>query len=183
VRTHEGWRYSIATLDLGTSWRWVLSFASLPIYLRWDSNLYQLIWCNKGFVRIISSSKKCCHLQECKSSYPVMAHRYTDWVIPVLTLRPIINENLQVYGRVSLLGTVRSDSNMNQRRHVIFKVFTAVTMKFRLLKYKNPVPTSQETHYVSATESSQLILCKIWGFQGGDYEECHLMICDAVLLL
>jgi hypothetical protein len=31
----------------------------------------------------------------------------------------------------------------------------------RLLGYKNPVRTSQETHYVSATESSQLMLCKI----------------------
>jgi hypothetical protein len=30
-----------------------------------------------------------------------------------------------------------------------------------LLGYKNPVRTSQETHYVSATESSQLMLCKI----------------------
>jgi hypothetical protein len=36
--------------------------------------------------------------------------------------------------------------------------------KRRLLGYKNPVRTSrtsQETHYVSATESSQLMLCKI----------------------
>jgi hypothetical protein len=31
----------------------------------------------------------------------------------------------------------------------------------RLLGYKNPVRTSQETNYVSATESSQLMLCKI----------------------
>jgi hypothetical protein len=31
----------------------------------------------------------------------------------------------------------------------------------RLLGYKNPVRTSQETHYVSSTESSQLMLCKI----------------------
>jgi hypothetical protein len=42
----------------------------------------------------------------------------------------------------------------------------------RLLGYKNPVHTSQETHYVSTTESSRLMLCKIWGFHGGDYEEC-----------
>jgi hypothetical protein len=34
----------------------------------------------------------------------------------------------------------------------------------RLLIYKNPVRTSQETHYVSTTESSQLMLCKIWVF-------------------
>jgi hypothetical protein len=31
----------------------------------------------------------------------------------------------------------------------------------RLLGYKNPVRTSQETHYISTTESSQLMLCKI----------------------
>jgi hypothetical protein len=45
----------------------------------------------------------------------------------------------------------------------------------RLLEYKYPVRTSQETHYVSATESSQLMLCKIWGFYGSDYEECRLL--------
>jgi hypothetical protein len=38
----------------------------------------------------------------------------------------------------------------------------------RLLGYKNPVRTSQETQYVSATEFSQLMLYKIWGFHGGD---------------
>jgi hypothetical protein len=30
-----------------------------------------------------------------------------------------------------------------------------------LLGYKNPVRTSQETHYVSTAESSPLMLCKI----------------------
>jgi hypothetical protein len=38
-----------------------------------------------------------------------------------------------------------------------------------LLGYKNPVRTSQETHYVSATERSRLMLCKILGFHGGDW--------------
>jgi hypothetical protein len=31
----------------------------------------------------------------------------------------------------------------------------------RLLGYNNPVCTSQETHYISVTEHSQLMLCKI----------------------
>jgi hypothetical protein len=44
-----------------------------------------------------------------------------------------------------------------------------------LLGYKNTVRTSQETHYVSATEPSWLMLCKIWGVHGGDYEECRLL--------
>jgi hypothetical protein len=33
----------------------------------------------------------------------------------------------------------------------------------------------RRTYYVSATESSRLMLCKIWGFYGGDYEECRLL--------
>jgi hypothetical protein len=45
----------------------------------------------------------------------------------------------------------------------------------RLLGYKIPGHTSQETHYVSATDPSQLMLCKIWGFHGGNYEECRLL--------
>jgi hypothetical protein len=47
--------------------------------------------------------------------------------------------------------------------------------EWRLLGYKSPVRTSQETHYVPATELSQLMLCKISGFHGGDYEECRLL--------
>jgi hypothetical protein len=45
----------------------------------------------------------------------------------------------------------------------------------RLLWYKTKVHTSQETHYVSTTESSQLMLCKIWCFHISDYEECRLL--------
>jgi hypothetical protein len=53
-----------------------------------------------------------------------------------------------------------------------------------LLGYKNPVRTSQETHYVSATEPSRLMLCKVWGFYGGAYEEGrHLgMLCRVALV-
>jgi hypothetical protein len=45
----------------------------------------------------------------------------------------------------------------------------------RLLGYKTPVHTSQETHYFSTTELIPLILCKIWRFHGSDYEECRLL--------
>jgi hypothetical protein len=46
--------------------------------------------------------------------------------------------------------------------YVRFEVFTAVTMKNVVFwDIKTPVRTSQETHYVSTTESSQLMLCKI----------------------
>jgi hypothetical protein len=47
--------------------------------------------------------------------------------------------------------------------------------EWRLLGYKNPVRTSQETLYVSPTESSRLMLCKICGFHGRDYEEWRLL--------
>jgi hypothetical protein len=46
--------------------------------------------------------------------------------------------------------------------YVRFEVFTAVTMKNAVFwDIKNPVRTSQETHYDSATEPSRLMLCKI----------------------
>jgi hypothetical protein len=45
----------------------------------------------------------------------------------------------------------------------------------RLLGYKDPVCTSQEKYYVSATEPSRLMLWKSWGFLCGDYEECRLL--------
>jgi hypothetical protein len=45
---------------------------------------------------------------------------------------------------------------------VRFDVFTAVTMKNGVFwDIKTPVRTSQETHYVSTTELSRLMLCKI----------------------
>jgi hypothetical protein len=44
-----------------------------------------------------------------------------------------------------------------------------------LLGYKTQILRSQETHYVSATEPSQLMLCRNWGFDGGGYEECRLL--------
>jgi hypothetical protein len=40
---------------------------------------------------------------------------------------------------------------------------------------KRTVCTSQETHYVSATEYSRLMLCKILSFHGSDYEESRLL--------
>jgi hypothetical protein len=60
-------------------------------------------------------------------------------------------------------------------KYVRFEVFTAVTMKNVVFWVLDPVRTSQETHYLSATVSSQLMQCMIWGFHGSDYEECRLL--------
>jgi hypothetical protein len=45
----------------------------------------------------------------------------------------------------------------------------------RLLGNKTPLRTSQETHYVFSTESSQLMLYKSWGFRDSDYKVCRLL--------
>jgi hypothetical protein len=45
----------------------------------------------------------------------------------------------------------------------------------RLLRYKTPVRTSQETPYISITKLRRLMLCKIWSFHGSDYEEWCLL--------
>jgi hypothetical protein len=64
-------------------------------------------------------------------------------------------------------------------------IVTAVTdyEECRLLGYKNPVRTSQETYYFSNRNFSRLMLCNISGFHGGDYEECRLLELDAGWLL
>jgi hypothetical protein len=43
------------------------------------------------------------------------------------------------------------------------------------LGYKYLVRTSYETHYISATQPSRLMLCNIWGFHDGDYEWSRLL--------
>jgi hypothetical protein len=63
-------------------------------------------------------------------------------------------------------SSIRRYSSRFSRRNVLhlvrFEVFTAVTMKNGIFwDIKTPVRTSQGTYYVSATESSRLMLCKI----------------------
>jgi hypothetical protein len=53
----------------------------------------------------------------------------------------------------------------------------------RLLRYKSPVHTSQETHYFPATEPSRLMLYNSWGSYGGYYEECRLLWYEAAWFL
>jgi hypothetical protein len=64
------------------------------------------------------------------------------------------------------------------KRRPIFKIWGfhgGDYEKYLLLGYKNPVRTSQETQYVSATEPSRLMLFKIWGFHGDDYVICCIL--------
>jgi hypothetical protein len=55
----------------------------------------------------------------------------------------------------------------------------AVTMKNDVFcdTKKNPVHTSQEIHYISATDTSRLILCNIWCLHCSYYDECCLHRC------
>jgi hypothetical protein len=39
------------------------------------------------------------------------------------------------------------------------------------------IPEDAILHYVSTTDPSRLMLCKILGFHGGEYEECRLLGC------
>jgi hypothetical protein len=66
----------------------------------------------------------------------------------------------------SKINSLDTESGTSHK-YVGTEILTAVTMK-NLLGCKNPVRSSQETHYVSATEPSRLMLCKIYGFHGGD---------------
>jgi hypothetical protein len=56
---------------------------------------------------------------------------------------------------VTRIGELETTLAVTDIRHT----FTAVTMKNAVV-----VQTPQETHYVSATEPSRLVVCKFWGF-------------------
>jgi hypothetical protein len=43
------------------------------------------------------------------------------------------------------------------------------------LGYENPVLTSEETYYLSLAEPRRLLLYKILGFHGSEYEECRVL--------
>jgi hypothetical protein len=66
--------------------------------------------------------------------------------------------------------------------NVRFEVFKAVTMKTAVFWDIESQFLPHRKH-VSATETSRLMLRKIWSFHGGDYDECRLVRCDAVWLL
>jgi hypothetical protein len=64
---------------------------------------------------------------------------------------------------LTLHGTAVGSTKWASEMYVTSEVSTAVGdyEEWHLLGYKNPVRTSQETHYVSATEPSRLMLCNI----------------------
>jgi hypothetical protein len=64
---------------------------------------------------------------------------------------------------------------VNYVRFVRYEVFTAVAMRNGSFWDIKSLFVPHRKHYVSATEPSRLMLCKIWGFHGGDYEECLLL--------
>jgi hypothetical protein len=55
-------------------------------------------------------------------------------------------------------------------RYKIWGFYVGGCEEYCLLGYTNPVHTSQETHYISATESSRWILCKIWSFHDSGWK-------------
>jgi hypothetical protein len=55
------------------------------------------------------------------------------------------------------------------------EVFTAVTIKNAVLWNKKPQFLPHSGHITSPLESSRLMLCKIWGFHSGHYEEFRLL--------
>jgi hypothetical protein len=67
------------------------------------------------------------------------------------------------------------DSFNNYEKCVRFEVFTAVTMKNAVFWNIKTQFVPHRKQYIPATDPSRIILCKICGFHGGDYEECRLL--------
>jgi hypothetical protein len=93
-----------------------------------------------------------------------------------VAMDPVVLIHMPNFIRLKHSKVIKGDTQTTS--YIRFEDFTAMTMKTAaFLGYKNPIRTSQETHYVSDAGSSRLMLCKIWGFHGGDYEEFRLLLC------
>jgi hypothetical protein len=122
------------------------------------------------FIASISMERQC--IETVRLSRPVnTATRSLNWHLTAVSAVSALGRNFnKTYLLPSSADTHKVTIHLN-----IYRIKHCEREEWRLLGYKNPVRTSQETHYFSTTESSQLMLCKIWGFQGSDYEECRLL--------
>jgi hypothetical protein len=78
------------------------------------------------------------------------------------------------------LGLMPGSTKANETRHMVTAkglrgCQTAHTDSSMGSTTQPTDPTSQGTHYVSTTQPSWLMLCKIWGFHGCYYQECHFV--------
>jgi hypothetical protein len=73
---------------------------------------------------------------------------------------------IALHGDLDMLGPQKA---------IIWRCSTGKEEECRLLGYNNQVRTSQQTHYISATEPNQLMLCKTWGSHSCDNEEYSLL--------
>jgi hypothetical protein len=80
-------RYSFTILDLGSRWRWVVSFTSRLLYTRGPFHRRldgpQSRSGRRGVRKIFYPC------QESNPGHPAVARRYTDWAIPTSKWRPV----------------------------------------------------------------------------------------------
>jgi hypothetical protein len=77
------WRYGSTILDLGTRWRWVVSFTPRPLYLpgeRAPGTHWIGGWVGPKVGVDTVEKRKISHCRESNPGRP--ARRYTDWAIP-----------------------------------------------------------------------------------------------------
>jgi hypothetical protein len=70
--------FNSTILDLGTRWRWVVSFTPRPLYPGGKSPLYPFY----RYLDVVEKRKMSCPCRESNRAVHPEAHRYTDWAIP-----------------------------------------------------------------------------------------------------
>jgi hypothetical protein len=121
------WRYIFTILDLGTRWRWVLSFTPRPLYTR-GKNLRGTLWI-RGWVDHRAGldaveERKILPLRNRTPVVPSVVCRYTDWAIPTpaVSIQTLITESLfeastEKYKDVCYTVTVTDSQHRRENLH------------------------------------------------------------------
>jgi hypothetical protein len=133
-------------------------------------------WSSEATSTSVPLSSYCCSIVQ------ELTERYCPVHTKILSSMGILGISCPSTIKLNLVSSGSTFSNHWQRCK-IWGFHGGHYEECRLLGYKNPVHTWQETHYVSTTALRRLMPCNIWGFHSSDYEEWRFLGCYAMWLL
>jgi hypothetical protein len=143
--------------------------SSIMIFEAWCSLVYTFFLCKKELscftpllYYVFNGSEK--YLEEHYRSLRVVRSKQIGFPKPILSCGTLFT----LFLRISDITSWKT----NRFRSSLFSISSwnqTLQSSFQLLLYKQPYFSDTKLLWIR----TKIILCKIWGFHGGDYEECR----------